>query len=124
MTTGEPQEGPCAKRPANADRTVRAAHRFFLRMDDDAIPLDDAVAAAQDGDPSAVERIASLRERILDRLNAYLLDGGDTSIGGNLLMSAATTSRDAARNGDVARLADMRREIAKARDKLAEEPIG
>jgi hypothetical protein len=40
------------------------------------------------------------------------------------LLSTATTAREAAKSGDQARLADQRREIADARNKLAEEAIG
>ena len=106
----------------NADKAIEAG-RFFLRMDDYALGLKDAVMAAQDGEPNAVERIAKLRSRILKTVNAYLLGGGDTSIGGNLLLSAATTARQAAQAGNVARLADQRREITDARKKLADEAI-
>jgi len=123
LSKGEPQDGLCAKREENADKAIEAGKRFFLRMDDYALALEDAVKAAQDGEPNAVERIAKLRSRILKTVNAYLLGGGDTSIGGNLLLSAATTAREAAQAGNVARLADQRREIADARNKLADEAI-
>jgi hypothetical protein len=93
-------------------------------MDNDAIALDGAIQAAQRGDAGAVERIAKLRNRLSKRVTASLLQGNDISIGGNLLLSAATTARNAARAGDIARLADMRRQIAEARTKLAEEVIG
>ena len=122
LSKGEPQDGLCAKREENSDKAIEAG-RFFLRMDDYALGLKDAVMAAQDGEPNAVERIAKLRSRILKTVNAYLLGGGDTSIGGNLLLSAATTAREAAQAGNVARLADQRREITDARKKLADEAI-
>ena len=124
LTVGEPKDGPCAKAAENADKAVDASRRFFLRTDDDALALDDAVKAAQDGDSGALQRIRAVRGRIADRLNRYLLDGGDTSVGANLLLSAATTAQEAARDGDQARLADQRREIADARTKLAEEATG
>lgn len=92
-------------------------------MDDLAIQLDDAVEAALDGAPNAASRITDLRERILDRLNRHLLAGGDTSVGGNLLTSAATTARDAARDDDLAGLARQRREIADARSRRADEAL-
>ena len=122
LSKGEPQDGLCAKREENSDKAIEAG-RFFLRMDDYALGLKDAVMAAQDGEPNAVERIAKLRSRILKTVNAYLLGGGETSIGGNLLLSAATTAREAAQAGNVARLADQRREITDARNKLADEAI-
>ncbi len=90
-------------------------------MDDLAIDLEDAISEAQDGAPGAVQQIARLRTRIRNRLNDHLLDGGDTSVGANLLLSAATTAREAAQTGDVAELADQRREIAAARTQLAED---
>ena len=121
LTVGKPKDGPCAKATENADKAVDASRRFFLRTDNDALALDDAVKAAQDGDSGALQRIRAVRGRIADRLNRYLLDGGDTSVGANLLLSAATTAQEAARDGDQARLADQRREIADALRKLAEE---
>lgn len=93
----------------------------FLRMDDYALALEDAVKEAQNGESGAIGPISEMRSRILNQINAYLLGGGDESVGGNLLLSAATTAREAARSGDVARLADQRREIADARSKLAED---
>ncbi len=77
--------------------------------------------AAQGGEGGAVSRIASARWRIKNRLNKYLLSGGDSSVGGNLLLSSAMTAHEAAQRGEVARLAEARREIADARSKLAEE---
>jgi hypothetical protein len=120
-TTAEPEEGACARRRETASRQASARQRFYLKIDDDALALDDAVNAAQDGEAGAASRIASLRKRILDRVNDHLLDGGDTSVGANLLLSAATTARDAARAGDVERLSDVRRGITDARSKLADE---
>lgn len=121
LSTGEPQDGPCAKADENADKAIEASRRFFERTDDDAIALDEAVNAVQDEEAGAVERLARLRTRISKRVSNYLLASGETSIGGNLLVSAATTAREAARAGDVARLAKLRRDIAEARAKLAEE---
>jgi 3-oxoacyl-ACP reductase-like protein len=121
LSTGEPQDGPCAKAEQNAARHADAARAFYLRMDDYAIALDQAVSDAQAGAASAADRIGRLRTRIRDRLNDYLLSGGDTSVGANLLLSAATTAREAAQSGDAAELADQRREIAAARTKLAQE---
>jgi hypothetical protein len=121
---GEAQDGPCAKRAETANRKLQATKTFYLKMDDLALDLEDAVEAAQNDAPGAAGRIGKVRSRILTRVNNHLLDGGDTSIGGNLLLSAATTARDAAKSGDQARLADQRREIADARNKLAEEAIG
>ena len=121
LNVGEPQDGPCAKAEENEERAVSAAREFYLRMDDLALALDDAIAAAQNDAAGAVSRIARLRTRIRDRLNDYLLEGGETSVGANLLLSAATTSREAAQAGDVAELADQRSEVAAARAKLAEE---
>lgn len=123
LSKGEPQNGLCAKREENADKAIEAGKRYFLRMDNYALGLEDAVKAAQDGKPNAVDQIAKLRSRILKTVDAYLLGGGDTSIGGNLLLSAATTAREAAQAGNVALLADQRREIADARNKLADEAI-
>jgi hypothetical protein len=123
LQVGEPKDGPCAKAEVNEDRAVQRGQRFFLRMDSDAIALDAAIGAAQDGDAAAVGQIEELEARIRARVNAHLLGGGDTSVGGNLLLSAATMARGAAPAGDVERLADARRDIAEARTKLAEEAL-
>lgn len=37
LTTGEPQDGPCAKAEDNADKAIEASRRFFERTDNDAI---------------------------------------------------------------------------------------
>lgn len=119
----EAEDGPCARREETADKELEAARAHYLAMDDLAIKLEDAVRAAQDEETGAVDRVARMRERIESRVTKYLLAGGD-SIGGNLLLSAATSARDAARDGDVATLARQRREIADARGKLADEFAG
>lgn len=119
----EAEDGPCARREETADKALEAARAYYLAMDDLAIQLNDAVRAAQDGEAGAVDRVARMRERIESRVTKYLL-AGDDSIGGNLLLSAATSARDAARDGDVATLARQRREIADARGKLADEFAG
>lgn len=120
MTIGEHLDGPCGTPPPDAAAKVQ---RFFLAMDDLAIQLDEAIGLAQNGDASTVGRIEGLRKRIEKRNYAWLLSGADTSVGANLLQSAATTARDAARRGDQARLADQRREVAAARAKLASELV-
>ncbi len=124
LVVGEPQDGPCADAAANAEAAIRAGRRYYLQMDSQAIALEAAVMQAQDGDSGAAESIAQLRERILARVNGYLLDWGETSIGGNLLVSAATAARDAAETGDLPELARQRSEIIRARGKLAEEAAG
>lgn len=124
LSIGEGQDGTCADRTKTADRKIEATKTYFLKMDDLALELEDAVKAAQDGQSGAASQIAKVRGRIDKRVTDYLLDGGDTSIGGNLLLSAATTARNAAKSGDQARLADQRREISDARNKLAEEALG
>ena len=118
----EAEPDPSVPKEDPNDPAVQA-RRFFEQMDELALALDGAVASALDGDASAVPRIGRLRDRILKRVNKRLLAGGDTSVGGNLLLSAATTTRNAARSGDTARLASQRKEIADARNKLAEELI-
>lgn len=104
-------------------RPSRRSRRFYERTDDDAIALDEVVAAVQNDEAGATERLAALRNRISKRVSNYLLKTGETSVGGNLLVSAATTARTASRSGDVARLAEVRRYIAEARSKLAEEAV-
>jgi tetratricopeptide (TPR) repeat protein len=106
------------------DQIIEARHHFFMRMDDLAVQLDTAVRQAQDGRPNAPTRLASLRERILDANNRELLAGHDMSVGGNLLTSAATTARDAARDDEPAVLARTRLDISKARGVLADEAMG
>ena len=106
---------------SESDAQLERDQAFFFRMDDLAIQLDDVIGQALDGDPGAVERIRDLRRTILRVGNRRLIRDGKTSIGANLLTSAATQARDAARIGDLARLADARREVAAARDRLAAE---
>jgi hypothetical protein len=112
------------EREQESDAEIERGREFYLRMDDLAIALDEAIDQALDGDPAGVQRISSLRARILKRVNDHLLAGGDTSVGGNLLLSAATQARESARNGNLPRLVDARRDITEARNKLAEEAIG
>lgn len=112
------------ERERESDAEIERGREFYLRMDDLAIALDDAIDQALDDDPAGVQRIGRLRAQILDRLNDHLLAGGDTSVGGNLLLSAATQAREAARSGNLPRLVDARRDITEARNKLAEEAIG
>lgn len=123
LAIGEPKDGPCAKASENADKAIEAAKRFYLRVDDDAIQLDEAVSAVQNETPGAAARLSRVRDRLDKRVTDYLLDSGETSIGGNLLVSAATTAREAAQRGDVARLAKVRKDIAEARAKLADEAL-
>lgn len=123
----EPAETQATEPPEDesaGEDPVQAQRRFFEAMDNDAIALDDAIARALDGEAGAARQIARIRGRVLRRVNRNLLDGGEQSIGGNLLLSAATTARTAARNQDLARLADARQDITEARDKLAEELLG
>ena len=85
-------------------------------MDNPAISLDTAIDQALDAESGAVARISRLRQRILKRVNDRLLAGEDTSVGGNLLLSAAAEARDAARDGNLPRLVDARRDITEARN--------
>lgn len=112
------------ERERKSDAEIERGREFYLRMDDLAIALDDAIDQALDGDPAGVQQISRLRAQILDRVNDHLLAGGDTSVGGNLLLSAATQAREAARSGNLPRLVDARRDITEARNKLAQEAIG
>ena len=122
-TTDAQEPDPQAREEEPPGDDAAQAQRFFFRMDNYAIALDEAIGQALDGDQSAIARIGQLRKRILKRVNNRLLAGADTSVGGNLLLSAATTARDAARTGDLARLASQREAIAEARSKLAEEAL-
>lgn len=110
-------------RPQRSDKEIFAARRYFTKMDDLAIALDEAVDGALDGEPVATTRVGELRDQILDTVSEALLNGADTSIGGNLLLSAATQARDAAAAGNLPRMVDARRDIADARLKLADEVV-
>jgi hypothetical protein len=112
------------ERERESDAEIERGREFYLRVDDLAIALDEAIDQALDGNPAGVQRIGRLRAQILDRVNDHLLAGGDTSVGGNLLLSAATQARESARSGNLPRLVDARRDITAARNKLAEEAIG
>ncbi|HEU4658232.1 MAG TPA: hypothetical protein VFR97_11935 [Capillimicrobium sp.] len=102
---------------ARRDAAIRAERRYYFAMDDLAMDLDFAIDS---GEPNAIAR---LRERILQAVNRRLFRTGETSIGGNLLLSAATQAREAAERGDLARMADARRDIVEARTKLAAEAL-
>lgn len=109
---------------ARRDRAIERAQSFFIAMDDNAIALDDAIAAALDSEPGAAAKIAAVRERITRRNESSVLRGDDPSVGANLLLSAATSAREAARRGDQHALVVARREEQKARNKLAAEIAG
>lgn len=106
----------------DAPDPVEVQQRYFLAVDDLALHLDTAVADAIDDKPGALRRIKRFRSQILARVNRYILSGGE-SIGGNLLLSAATTAREAAIDENPQRLIDVRDDIREARDKLAEEAL-
>lgn len=116
-------EPPATVPKEDPDDPAVKSQRYFLAMDDDAIALDKLAGAAITGDAAATRRISRLRARISKRVTDWTLASGDTSVGGNLLLSAATSVREAAEVGDVAALARQRREIAEARTKLAEEAL-
>jgi len=119
---GEPQDGPCVKAAETAEKANEAGKAFYLKLDDLALQLDDAIAAAQKSEAGAVDRLASLGKRIAKAVTDYTLTG-ETSIGGNGIQSDATTAVEAARTGDVQRLAQMRARLRDDRSKLAEEAI-
>ena len=123
LERGEPKDGPCAKAEVNADKAIEETKRFYIRMDDFAIQLDNAVHDALNDDPGASTRIAELRKRIFDANTRHLLAGGELSVGGNLLVSVATTARDAARDQDLSELVRQRRKVVDARRKLAAEIV-
>jgi hypothetical protein len=110
--------------PSRSDRELRADQTFYLRTDDDAVALDDAIDRALDGDPSARAAIARLRRRIDRRHTDRLLDSGDQSIAANLLVSAAAAALDALRADDLRRLVDARVDVQEGRDRLAAEFVG
>ena len=116
------QDAPLESPSAAPENQTTPGNRFYLRMDSNAISLDKAVGMALDNDPNARERIGRLRSKIRERVNGWLLKGNE-SVGGNLLLSAATQAREAAGAEDLSSLADARREIAEARSKLAEEAL-
>jgi hypothetical protein len=118
-----PPPKPEKKGGGQSDPAVKA-QRFFVHSDDDAIALDAAIGRVSDGRASATRDISRIRKQVLKRNNDRLLEGEDTSVGGNLLLSAATTARNAAQSGDLAGLAATRREITAARQRLAEELRG
>lgn len=120
LDQGEPQDGPCADADKTKAKEAAAKRRFFLRMDDLAISLDDAISAAQNGESGPLHRLKSLNRKIHKVNDDYLLDGG-TSVGANLLASASTAAVDAAAENDVAEMARQRKEVAEARSNLADE---
>jgi hypothetical protein len=122
LKVGKPQSGPCAKAEEVDVRQAEAARRFYLAMDNLAVQLDEAILAAQDDKPGTADRLSALHGRIYDQLNQYLL--ANTSVGGNLVASAATAASNAARDGDVAEMTRQRREVAEARNRLADEATG
>lgn len=124
LALGEPLDGPCAKAEENADLAIERGRTFFLAMDDDAILLEEVVAGAQDSRPGSVANLRRIENGIRQRLNAYLLTGAETSVGANLILSAASDAVFAAEARDVAKMAEIRREINEARTTLTAEFIG
>jgi hypothetical protein len=103
--------------PAGADP-------YFAQMDGYAVKLEGAIARAYNGDPLGEREILALREDILTAVNDRLLEGEDSSVGGNFLLSVATAARDALRRGDREALNRSRRGVPEAREKLAVEAGG
>ncbi|WP_217925070.1 hypothetical protein [Miltoncostaea oceani] len=124
LALGEPLDGPCAKAAENADKAIERGRTFFLAMDDDAILLEEVVAGAQESRPGSVANLRRIENRIRQRLNAYLLTGAETSVGANLILSAASDAVFAAEAQDVAKMAEIRREISEARTTMTAEFIG
>jgi hypothetical protein len=95
----------------------RLAQRFYLATDDDAIALDGAVSALQNGEAGARSRVIRLEQQLRKRVTSYLLATGEESHGGNLLVSSAVTASE--QSSDLSALARVRRDIAEARARLA-----
>lgn len=124
LALGEPLEGPCAKAEENADRAIERQRDFFLAMDDEAVLLEEVVAGAQESRPGSVANLRRIENRIRRRVNAHLLTGADTSVGANLILSAASDAVFAAEAQDLAKMAEIRREIGEARTTMAAEFTG
>ena len=87
------------------------------------IALDDAIVRVFSGDLTASRAVRRIRRLVLRRVNQRLLNGGNTSVGSNMLLSAATTAREAIGNGDLQRLASARRQISEARRRLGDGAV-
>jgi len=58
------------------------------------IALDDAIVRVFSGDLTPSRAVRRIRRLFLRRVNQRLLNGGNTSVGSNMLLSAATTAQD------------------------------
>ncbi len=123
LTLGEAQDGSCVNATATNDKAIEKARAFYMTMDSLAIQLDEAINKAQDGNAAAQSTIETLSAKIHTTNDAYLMDTGIMSVGGNELASAATTASEAAADGDVAQLAKIRGGLSDTRNKLADEAI-
>ncbi len=123
---------PMPQRTATAEPTVardeeadprEAAQEYYFAMDDLGVRLDTAIGDALDGDPGALRRIEKLRKQIIRR-NKKNAISGTGGIGGNALLSAATSARDAAIDENLPRLVQIRQDVADARETLVEDDHG
>ena len=110
-----PRQRP--KRPDPAE----LAQRFYLRVDDDAVKLQDAIAAAQDDQSSARATIVRLRDRIRSAAVTYRRQTGKQSAGARRLVSVADRAVAAIDARDPRRLVAARVASFDARDQLAED---
>ena len=103
--------------PAGNEET-RAARELFIDIDDAAVDLEQAIARAQDGVPSAADLAA-----IGDRIKSMVAERG-TLNGADALIDAADDAVTASEGGDVRRLVEAGVAAGEARQSLAESIIG
>lgn len=116
-------EPPRIDRDADVDTDDEASEAaaspvadFRITIDDLALGLDEAIESVIDsGGGADAGVIDQIRGEIESAINDRLLAGEDVHRGANLLLSAATDARTAARGGDLPGLAAARRDVAEAR---------
>lgn len=115
---------PGAADDEQTDGQIQRERQFFLRLDDEAVALDAAVAQVQDNKPGAEQRLRQTERRIHAIHTEYVLTGEDTGVGANLLLSAAGNALEFVRIGEMERLASIRRDIAEARRPMVKDILG
>ena len=113
------QEHP-GEQPLKPDR-AELAQRFYLRVDDYAIKLQDAIAAAQRDDHGARSALARLRERIATATRTYRRQTRKRSAGARQLVEIADNALDAIDASDVRALVRARVASFDARKQLVGE---
>lgn len=110
------------EKPRPPDR-AEIAQRFYLRIDDYAIKLQESIEAAQDGGAGARSAILRVRDQIAAAAAAYRRDVGTRSAGARALARAANRAVAAIDARDPRVLVAARVAASEARNRFAAEAL-